>query len=262
MRDRTRSIATWALALSFFLFQVAVSQAQAIAPTPPIVPIRPVPTDTVVVQIYESTFNKLAGAVLPVTFNGSYTYSVSVCIPGTHDCASTDICSSDWVVTVTQIQFAIAPTGIRLTGTGNASWCHVSVGIELDTTVNVALQTNIAVSAASAATSLQSAAPVNPSSSITSVPPSLIPLPTQTSILVSVSPTSVQPVFNIPGYTVPLPFHINIAPVLNLSAIPLAPAPVTLGTTEGTMQLQLVPSQFALFLRDHYLELQSTVQLH
>ena len=256
MRDRTRSIATSALALSFFLFQVAVSEAQAIAPTPPIVPIRPVPTDTVVVQIYESTFNKLAAAALPVTFSGHYTYSVSVCIPGTHDCGSTDICSSDWVVTVTQIQFAIAPSGIRLTGIGNASWCHVSVGIELDTTANVALQTNIAVSTASAAPSLQSATPVNPSSSTI-----LIPLPTQTSIQVTVSPTDVQPVFNIPGYTVPLPFYINIAPVLNLPAIPLTPAPVTLSTTEGTMQLQLVPSQFALSLRDHYLELQSTVQL-
>jgi len=127
----------------------------------------------------------------------------------------------------------------------------------------VALQTNISLSAIGAAPSLQSAAPVNPSSSITSVPrSSLVPLPTQTSIQVTVSPTSVQPVFNIPGYTVTLPFHIDIAPVLNLPSIPLTPAPVALGTSEGAVQFHLVPSRFALFLRDHFLELQSTMQLH
>ncbi len=261
MRDnRKRSLGTCALAILFFLFQVAVSQGQVVAPTPPIVPIRPVAHDKVVLQIYESTLNKFAAAVLPVTYSGHYTFSA--CVYDDEDCQA--ICSSDWQATVKQIQFAIAPAGIRLTGTGDVTWCHLSVGINLDTTVNVALQTSISVGAAPL---LQSPAPVNPSASITSVPPSsFFPLPTQTSIQVTVSPTNVQPVFNISAlgqkFTVPLPFHLDIAPMLNLPLIPLTATPVTLDTADGPIQLQLVPSQFTLSVSDHYLELQSTMQLH
>jgi len=263
MCDGRRYIGIWVLTVLFVLSQPAVSQGQPVAPTSPTVPIRPVPTDRVVLQIYESTLDKLATAVLPVSFSGHYTYSVSACIPGTNDCVSTDICSSDWQVAVTQIKFAIAPSGIRLSGTGSGTWCHVSVEIELDTTVNVALQMNISLSTIGAAPSFQSATPVNPASSITGAPRSrLVLLPNETSIQVTVSPTNVQPVFNIPGYTVKLPFHIDIAPVLDLPPIPLTPAPITLGADADTTQLHLVPSEFVLFLRDHYIELQSTMQLH
>jgi len=241
---RKRLLGACALAIVLLPFQIEDSRGQAVVSPPP-VPVLPLPTDKVNIQVYESTFNKLAAAALPFTFKGNYTFTF----------LGADICSSAYEVTVSQVQFAITPNGIHLTGSGTGTWCHVGTGIDFDTTVNAALETTITMPHMGAAPSLHAAAAAIP-------PSNLVAFSTQTFIQITIASTNVQPVFQIAGHTVPLPIHIDIATLLNLPSIPLTPAPVTLSSAEGSIQLHLVPSQLALILNNHYLELQGTVQLH
>jgi hypothetical protein len=224
------------LALSVLMHADAGRSQQPRITIPPPIILNP---DAVVVRVYESTLNRLADAVGPLTYTGHYTFSVTVCVPLTNLCGSTQICDSDWTATVRQLRFAITPAAINITGTVDASWCGVSFGSELKTTADVVLQTGIVFVPGTAH----------------------VALPPQESLVLTVSPTSIQPEFDVQGYTVKLPIHINVAPALALPPIPLSPALVSINTATGLAQLHLSPSQVAVVKRDHCVELQSTMQL-
>ena len=73
--------------------------------------------------------------------------------------------------------------------------------------------------------------------------------------------TDIQPEFHIPGYTVPLPIHINVAPALSLPPIPVTTAVFSFETARGPESLFLTPTQIQLAKRDGYLELRADVDL-
>ncbi len=80
-------------------------------------------------------------------------------------------------------------------------------------------------------------------------------------IMVTVKPTSIQPVLKYSQYTVPLPVHFDVAPALSLPPIPLTTALLSFETAAGPQQLRLTPGQVLLAKRNGYLELQSSVNL-
>jgi hypothetical protein len=80
-------------------------------------------------------------------------------------------------------------------------------------------------------------------------------------IMVTVKPTSIQPVLKYSQYTVPLPVHFDVAPALSLPPIPLTTALLSFETAAGPQQLRLTPGQIFLAKRNGYLELQSSVNL-
>jgi len=206
-------------------------------PSAVVQPHRPLPSNKVILRVYESTFNGLASAVGTLKLTGHYTYRVTACVPGTSICTSTEVCSSDWTATVTNLRFTISPSKIAVTGQGHASWCGVSTPFTLETTADV-----------------------TKTSMLLGLPGRAAPR-TEDAILVRVRPTDVQPVVNIPGYAVKLPIHFNVAPAFALPPIPLATSLVSFETAAGSRSLRLSPSQAAIAKRDHYLELQAGLRL-
>jgi hypothetical protein len=193
--------------------------------------------DKVTIKVYNATFNQLADKVAPLHLNGHYTFNVTACLPGTSVCNTTPICSSDWTVTITQLRFAITPAGIQVTGNGNAAWCGVGTGFSLETSASVSHVETLRI-----------------------VHAPIPAVPRTDEIVVTVKPTSVQPVLKLGGNSVALPIHINVASALSFP-MPLGASLMSFETPTGPRQLRLSPTQISLIMRNGYIEIQSGVSI-
>jgi len=175
-------------------------------------------------KVYESTFNELADKIEPVPFSGDYKFKVCSIPNPLGGCAQwLTICDSGWTAEVTQLDFHITPAALRITGLVKAKWCNLDINAELETTANVNYNAS------------------------------------QRAILVAVEPTDIQPSFDILGYSVRVPMHVNVAPALTLPPIPVITAFFYFETARGGPQsLRLSPSGIVLTKRDGYVELQVT----
>ncbi len=200
-------------------------------------PHLPPSLDKVTIKVYDATFNQLADKVAPLYLNGHYTFDVTTCVPGTSLCNTTTVCSSDWTVTITQLRFAIKPAGIQVTGNGNASWCGVGTGFTLQTSATLSHTETVRI-----------------------VHAPIPSVPQAEAIVVTVKPTSVQPVLKLGQYSVGLPIHINVAPALSFP-MPLSPSLMSYETPSGPRQLRLSPIQISLITRNGYIEMQSGVSI-
>jgi hypothetical protein len=133
------------------------------------------------------------------------------------------ICDSDYTATVSQLTFATTPAAVTITGRVDATWCGVSVNSPLQTTANVSY----------------------------SGP--------QRAILVSVNPTNIQPHVTVGPFNIPLPFHINVAPSLNIPPIPMASGLIFFQGAQGPVSLRVEPLNVSLLRRSGFLELQTDV---
>jgi hypothetical protein len=178
-------------------------------------------------KIYNSLFNQFAEKIEPVRFSGSYDFTVcTVPNPVSGGCSvSIDICNSEWKAEVTQLNFNITPTAVHITGMVHANWCNVGFNAPLDATANVSYSDS------------------------------------QRAILVTLSPTDIQPRFQVFGYDVPLPVHINVSQALSLPPIPVTSALFYFETARGPQTVHLIPSQVAVAMGDGYIEVQSYVTL-
>jgi hypothetical protein len=178
-------------------------------------------------KIYNSLFNQFAERIEPIRFSGSYDYTVCTATnPFSGGCIySVDVCNSNWQAEVSQLNFNITPAAIHITGIVNASWCGVNFNAPLETTANTSYSGS------------------------------------QHAILVTLSPTDIQLRFQVFGYDVPLPVHINVSPQLSLPPIPITAASFYFETARGPQTVHLIPSQTAVAMRDGYIEVQSYVTL-
>ena len=176
------------------------------------------------VRVYSSAFNALAAQIEPLTFNGHYTYQYCHWLPlvGTQ-CVT--VCSSDWSATVDQVKFSITPAQITVAGHVAAHWCGVGFGSDLSTTAQATYS------------------------------------PLVNGVVVTVSPTSIQPKFSVGGYDVGLPVHIDVGSSLSVPPIPITTAMFAFDTAEGPQTLRLTPSDVTLTKASGYLELQANVAL-
>jgi hypothetical protein len=83
-----------------------------------------------VVKVFDSTLNKLADKVQPLTVRG--TYRASIFVFG----LELTLCDSPYTVRVTQLRFATSPASIQITGRVDATWCGLSFGSSLATTAD------------------------------------------------------------------------------------------------------------------------------
>ena len=230
----------WPVVAATLVLTIALSPGAAADERPSALhpPPRPGIPDKVVLRVYESTFNGLADALGPLKLTGHYDFGVTACVPMTSLCTTTDICNSDWTVTVSHLHFSISPSKIAVTGQGDAAWCGVGSTFTLGTTAEVA-KTSILI--------------FQPGSHQAST--------TLDAVRVSVSPTSAQPVLGIPGYSVKLPIRIDVGPALTLPVIPLTTSLVSFETAAGPQSLRLSPAAVTIVKRDHYVELHSGLRL-
>lgn len=104
--------------------------AQAVAPdsgfpVPPVIIDQPVAGGTL--KVYESTFDELAAAIMPIRFRGRHRAKLG---PIT-------LCDSAWTATARDVAFEITPQDVRIAGRITASWCGVVFNALFETTADV-----------------------------------------------------------------------------------------------------------------------------
>jgi hypothetical protein len=131
------------------------------------------------------------------------------------------LCDSPYVVRVRQLGFATTPANVQITAQVEGTWCNLSVSAPLNTTANVSYNAG------------------------------------QRSIIVTVNPTSVQPMLTLWIFVVPLPVRIDVSSMLKIPPFPLGLAQLSLQGVHGPATLRFEPQNVSVFLRNGFLELQS-----
>jgi hypothetical protein len=95
-----------------------------------IVATSPVAAQDSTVRIFDSSLNKLANRVQPVTLSGMH--RASVWIFG----QEVTLCYAPYTATLSQLRFATSPATIQITGRVDARWCNLSFSANLNTTAD------------------------------------------------------------------------------------------------------------------------------
>ena len=186
---------------------------------------RPAGASDANINVYESTFNRFANALQPITMTGHYTFRISV--DTWFGEASVKICSSDWTATVTGLAFHVSPDRVTVDGRVDVSWCDVSFSNS-----QLGGSGNVYYSAADKA------------------------------VHFSFYSASVQPCLSIDAgpfgtLDVCLPVTISVQPTLNIPPLPIRPSLVHFETASGPKQLRLDPRNVSLTKQSGYVQLRS-----
>lgn len=83
------------------------------------------------VRVFDSSLNKLADRVQPVTSRGMHRASMFVFG------SEVTLCYSPYSATVTQLRFTTSPANVQITGRVDARWCNLNFSSALSTTADV-----------------------------------------------------------------------------------------------------------------------------
>jgi hypothetical protein len=92
---------------------------------------RPAAAQDSVVRIYDSTLDKLAATVQPITVRGRHRASIFVFG------LELTLCDSAYAATVSGLRFATTPASIQISGRVDATWCGLAFRAPLATTADV-----------------------------------------------------------------------------------------------------------------------------
>jgi hypothetical protein len=181
-----------------------------------------------VVRVHQSTFNEIAAALGPLSASGRHVLGVDTWFGRIVICGQ-------WHADVLNLQFAISPTGVTITGVVSARY-HCD-GVWIPFAATLVSSGNVTYQAA------------------------------QNRIRVTTSSTSIRPVFVIPGWVpffggqhISLPFTINVGPSLSFS-VPVTTAHMHFETAAGPERLRVTPHNISLVLEQNRIRLQSDVAL-